>query len=435
MKKNKTSKMMAAGLLAAAVLGVTSVEAQSVDTLLDKLVEKGVLTTKEAKTLREESDKDFTKAYSSKSGMPEWVTSMTWKGDTRLRYDHVEADNAGAMSRGRYRFRLRYGAEATLTEGFATGFRMASGGTTDPISTNQSFTDNGAKKQLTLDTAYARWTAISNADLSLEFTGGKMENIFVGKNLKFSDSVFDSDYTPEGVAVEAVWKFNPQHDLALGFGAFMLSETSASQDEATLLVYKAQLNSMWSSNLITTVGFGGYVTDNLSLVPSGGTGSNTASNTTGQTFSPLIADASATYLLESFPLYTGAFPITVAGEYIINPQSPDNERTGWSAGVTFGKSGKKGLWDLSYRYKDLQKNAVWEDISDSDFGAAIVTTANTHSYASGTGVRGHIIQGQYSFTEAFNASLKWFWTENTAAAAAAQSLDTHRVQLDLVWKF
>ena len=417
--------MMAAGLLAAAALGVTSAEAQSVDTLLDKLVEKGVLTNKEAKTLREESDKDFTKAYSSKTGMPEWVTSMTWKGDIRLRYDHVESDNADQMSRGRYRFRFRYGAEAALTEGFAAGFRLASGGTTDPISTNQSFTDNGTKKSVTLDTVYARWTAINTTDLSLEFTGGKMENIFVGKNLKFSDSVFDSDYTPEGIAVESVWRITPQQELALGFGAFMLSETTASQDEATLLVYKAQLNSMWSSNLITTVGLGGYALDNAPLA-TGGVASNTGGNTSGQTFTPVVTDASATYLLESFP-------ITVAGEYIMNPQSPANQRTGWSAGVTFGKSGKKGLWDLSYRYKDIQKNAVWEDISDSDFGSATASTANSHSYVTGTGSRGHIFQGQYNFTDAVSTSLKWFWTESSVLATA--QLDTHRVQLDFSWKF
>ena len=421
---------MAAGLLVAAAFAVTNAEAQSVDALLDKLVEKGILTTKEAKTLREESDKNFTKAYSAKTGMPEWVTSMTWKGDIRLRYDHIESDNADQMSRGRYRFRFRYGAEAALTEGFAAGFRLASGDT-DPLSTNQSLTDNGTKKAVNLDTVYARWKAINNSDLSVEFTGGKMENIFVGKNLKFSDSVFDTDYTPEGVAVESVWKITPQQNLALGFGAFILSETNLTQDEATLLVYRAQLNSVWSPHISTSVGLGGYALDNAPLV-TGGVSSNTG-NTSGQTFTPVVADASATYLLESFPMYSGAFPITVAGEYIVNPQSPANERTGWSAGITFGKSGKKGLWDLSYRYKDLQKNAVWDDITDSDFGSATASTANSHSYVTGPGSRGHIFQGQYNFTDAVSTSLKWFWTESSVLATA--QLDTHRVQLDFSWKF
>src|SRR5688500_10465735 len=50
--------------------------AQSVDSLLDKLVDKGVLTVKEANDLREESDKDFTKAYAAKSGMSEWVSAL-----------------------------------------------------------------------------------------------------------------------------------------------------------------------------------------------------------------------------------------------------------------------------------------------------------------------------------------------------------------------
>ena len=436
--KHTTKTVLAATTAAlAAFICQPSAQAQTADSLIDKLVEKGVLSVKEGQALRDESDKDFTRAYSAKSGMPDWVTSMAWKGDLRLRYDHVEADNAGAMSRGRYRLRLRFGMEASLTDDFAVGFRLASGGTTDPISTNQSFTDNGTKKAITIDTAYARWLAINQPSLRVELTGGKMENIFVGKNLKFSDSVFDSDYTPEGVAVESIYTIQPGHDLAFGVGAFALSETTPSQDEAGMLVYKTQLNSMWNQHVSTSLGFGGYVLDNFALVPAAGTGANTGNNTVGQTFTPLVVDGSATYTLESFPMYNGAFPISVAGEYIVNPQGPSGQNTAWSLGLTLGKSGKKGLWDVSYRYKDVQSNSVWEDVNDSDWGAAVAATPtpNAHSYVSGTGIRGHITQGQYNFTDGFNVSLKWFWTENTTAAAAAQSLDTHRVQMDFVWKF
>ena len=72
----KNKKWMTGLLALAAVAGyVINGQAQSVDSLLDKLVDKGVLTVTEAKELREEVDKDFDKAYSAKSGMPEWVTA------------------------------------------------------------------------------------------------------------------------------------------------------------------------------------------------------------------------------------------------------------------------------------------------------------------------------------------------------------------------
>lgn len=46
------------GFLAVLALGTTA-HAQSADALIDKLVEKGVLTVKEANELREEADKGF----------------------------------------------------------------------------------------------------------------------------------------------------------------------------------------------------------------------------------------------------------------------------------------------------------------------------------------------------------------------------------------
>ena len=55
--------------VAALPLAAPNIPAQSVDALLDKLVDKGILTVKEANELKAESDKDFTKAYQVKSGM------------------------------------------------------------------------------------------------------------------------------------------------------------------------------------------------------------------------------------------------------------------------------------------------------------------------------------------------------------------------------
>ncbi len=432
MKKNMTTKMMAAGLLAAAALGVTTAEAQSVDSLLDKLVEKGVLSNKEAKTLREEADKDFTKAYSSKSGLPEWVTSVTWKGDLRLRTEHIKGTEENNVDRTRYRYRLRYGAEAALSDNFAVGFRFASGEAGDPISTNQSMGDVSDKKALFVDMAYVTWTPINGNDLMVSATGGKMENPFASKDLKFSDSIFDGDWTPEGAALVANWHVNTSHDLVLGGGIFVMDENSSAEVDPALTVYKAQLNSKWTPTLSSTLGVGGYFLINQQgFSGTTGLGKNEAGGQTlsgtSQTYTPLIVDASVTYALESFPMYNGAFPITIAAEYIKNGQADDGEGVGYSAGITFGKSGKKGLWDLSYRYKELQKHSVWEDLADSDFGSY-----SSASYKSGTDSRGHITQFQYNFTDAVNMSVKHYWTERIAANAG---LDSHRVQADLIWKF
>src|SRR5690349_2543445 len=152
------------GLVAiAAVAGyVINGQAQSVDTLLDKLVDKGVLSVKEANELREETDKDFTKAYSAKSGMPEWVSALKFNGDVRGRYESFYFDNANGVDRYRFRYRLRFGVMASLTDNFEAGFRLTSsepangGNGGDPISGNSTFQDNGSKKFVYLDLAYAK---------------------------------------------------------------------------------------------------------------------------------------------------------------------------------------------------------------------------------------------------------------------------------------
>jgi hypothetical protein len=87
-KNSKTSRNATAIAIAIACAGQT-IHAQSADALIDKLVDKGILTVKEAKDLREEADKGFTSAYQAKSGMPDWVTAFKLNGDFRGRYDGI----------------------------------------------------------------------------------------------------------------------------------------------------------------------------------------------------------------------------------------------------------------------------------------------------------------------------------------------------------
>jgi polyhydroxyalkanoate synthesis regulator phasin len=86
-KKNKTTKLaLFAGAAALAALA-PQVHAQSSDALIDKLVDKGILSSDEAKDLRDETDKDFKTAVAAKTGMPDWVTSYKLYGDFRGRFD------------------------------------------------------------------------------------------------------------------------------------------------------------------------------------------------------------------------------------------------------------------------------------------------------------------------------------------------------------
>src|SRR2546422_7839756 len=120
MKTKKTGAVLVMGVVAALTLGASG-HAQSSDALIDKLVDKGILTVKEAQELREEADKGFTQAYAVKSGMPEWVTALKFNGDFRARYEGHYVDNPAFVDRHRFRYRARFGATASLLDNFEIG--------------------------------------------------------------------------------------------------------------------------------------------------------------------------------------------------------------------------------------------------------------------------------------------------------------------------
>ena len=122
-----TRAALCAGVASTALWSANPTHGQSADALLDKLVEKGVLSAKEAKDLKHEADGNFTKAYQAKSGLPEWVSSLKINGDLRLRYDGTYSDGDVAADRGRFRYRLRPGFTAVLKDHFEVGFRLTSG--------------------------------------------------------------------------------------------------------------------------------------------------------------------------------------------------------------------------------------------------------------------------------------------------------------------
>jgi ABC-type phosphate/phosphonate transport system substrate-binding protein len=95
--KNKL-KILAITAAAFAALGTTA-QAQSADALIDKLVDKGILTTKEAQELRDEADKNFATAFASKTGMADWVTAVKFNGDLRMRYDGIYGKNNAFVDR------------------------------------------------------------------------------------------------------------------------------------------------------------------------------------------------------------------------------------------------------------------------------------------------------------------------------------------------
>jgi len=446
-----TKLTLAAAGIAATMACSTSALAQSADALIDKLVDKGVLTVKEANELREEADKGFTQAYSSKNGMPEWVSALKLNGDFRGRYEGFFIDQPNVTDRHRFRYRARFGVTAVMSDNFEVGLRLGSGDIdgagdvlagVDPLSQNQTFQNNASKKGIFIDLAYGKWTPINNSDWSISTTIGKMENPYT-----FSDLVFDADYTPEGAAIQIGRNLGEKHAFSLSSGGFVLDELSSSPDDPLLLGVQARLDSKWTDKLSTSVGAAYLAIVNPeqllnSRVPNGNIGNTRDTNSFALVYdyAPVVVDASATYKLDSFPMYPGAFPIKVAADYMYNDgassSATDNE--GWSAGVKLGKAGKKGTWELSYTYKWLGADAWWEELVDSDSGAYYSTAypgaglTQGVGYRTGTNVKGHILKLAYSPYNTLTLSAKAYLMERIDVSEDSEAT---RLQVDAQWKF
>lgn len=439
-----THKLIATLLTGGIALAATqNLQAQGNDALLNKLVSKGILSKEEADDLKKESDSGFDKAYRSKTGLPEWVTSLKIGGDLRLRYEGLYMDGGNAPNRDRFRYRLRPSIIATIKDNFEVGFRLTSGEASgsfggDQISGNTSFADNGSKKFIYIDMAYAKWTPLKSSDWTVALTGGKMEN-----PLHFpSTDVFDKDYTPEGFAEEITWHANANHSLKLTGVQFVLDEMETSGRDPYLLGAQLQWKAAWNKEISSSLG-ATYLSilnpESLmtASVPNQGRGNTrTAGGALVNGYDPIIGDASFTYTFARTPISNGALPVSASGDFIYNPSAHD-ENTGWSAGFTVGKAGKRNTWQLDYRYTYLAADAWYEEFPESDFGAFYSTApvGGSSGYRYGTNVKGHWMKASYSPNDALTLSVAYFITELVHPNPHGSDSGAGRLQADLVWKF
>ena len=155
-------------------------------------------------------------------------------------------------------------------------------------------------------------------------------------------------------------------------------------------------------------------------------------------FNPIFVDGAITYNLSEFPGYAGKFPIKLAADYLHNPVA-DADADGYSFGLTLGKSGKKKTWEVSYRWRELQANAWFEELVDSDTGAfyrtAITGSGRGGGYQAGTNVRGHVLRAAYSPYDSFTLGVTYFMMEAIHENPVTTGSSIGRLQVDAVLKF
>ena len=99
--------------------------------------------------------------------------------------------------------------------------------------------------------------------------------------------------------------------------------------------------------------------------------------------------------------------------------------------LAFGGNKKQGEWQVAYQYKYLEADAVWDALTDSDWGLG------------GTDREGHVVSGTYNVRDWWQLGVKALVTDKISSRAnSAQNTRGNvsddyllRVQMDTVFKF
>lgn len=426
-----------------------SFAASSVDALVQKLVEKGILTDKEATQLKGEiaTNENAAIEAGSKKQMPDWLSGIKFSGDFRLRdqWQHRALKTAANdFNRNRGRFRARLNVEDQINDKIKIVFGLATEGGSDNgtlangRSNNVTFGGNGgtnsgtfAKPYIAINKAYAVYTPAHWATL----IGGKMDNpIWEPATL-----TWDPDITPEGGAIKLEKKLN---DMVTPFSTnaiFVLKDVSPSSSERTnpyIFVsqegIKGNLNEKVYYKLAGTwqnINNPGHnALDNIALA-SGNTPSSTAGQAYSYNYNILQGSVDLGMndpLGEMFPIYIPQ--IGVFGQYIKNVD-PSHNNAGWQMGGYLGNSSINGwgTWRLQSYYRVLERDSWIDALTDDDFYSGDTNTAGWRS--------------QLDFGLAKNTwlTLSYFNTRVYKSfgspAAFAQKAPEHLVQADLNFKF
>jgi hypothetical protein len=399
--------------------------------------------------------------WGNPGALPEWMDRISFEGDIRLRYqgDRYPPDNAPAFAfpagqditnttedRDRFAVRARLGMKLKFSDWLTGGMRLTTGNTTTPVSTNQTLGNSFNKYSMVLDQAYVR----ADPTEWLTISGGRIPNPWFSTEL-----VWDEDVNFDGVAATYKPRFNESVNGFLTVGAFPLQEVS---DSTTTLakdkwLVGVQGGMAWNlpHNSNVKVGLALYNFKNIEGIRN--TGATTFYDLTAPQFRQKGNSLFDITGLGTGALYgltanfkelnlTAAYDIArfdpvhvvLTGDFVKNIgydsaeisqrtglAAPDPETKGYYTRVMVGmpRLRSQGDWQAHLGYKYLERDAVVDAYTDSDF------------HLGGTNAKGFIIGGSYGLGSNSWMSLRWM--SSTQISGAPLSIDV--MQLDFNARF
>ncbi len=376
-----------------------------------------------SKEVEATNDRQTDQIAQARQSVGEWVPRFQWKGDLRYRNENI-VQEAVTKDRNRDRIRLRAGFFAKVNDTTRVEVQLASSEGGDPRSSNQTLTGENTRKPIELDLAYAEWSP--NAQWKL--TGGKMRYPWVRPG---QSVLFDGDINPEGVAVN----YTTGGFFASTF-LNRLEERSAAA-ETNMAGGQAGYRFDFSSTTRLTVGASYFdLAGAQGKNPFYNASSN--GNTTTTSLAVCQGAAAAPCLLYDYELYEGfgELTTTVAGkalalyvDYFKNEAADNGLDTAYSAGVMLGRASNPNTWEVGYVYQHVEKDALYGQFIDSDFGGG------------NTDAEGSILKAGYAFARNWALNLTYFLNDTNmdrSVVVGGRTIfdrDYKRLQVDLNWRY
>ncbi len=363
-----------------------------------------------------------------------FITNLKLSGDLRIRQENFYKSPEIAPDRSRQRYRLRFGINPVIDNYYAV-FRMASG-TGEQVSTNQSFDNLSAQKQIWIDQAYMGWKAFEWMGLKATVQGGRMQNPLW--RVYSSDVVWDDDFNPEGFS-QALEYAHGRGSIFFNAMQMVLDEDSADTRDQWLYAFQVGAKTrVYKDNFFTIAA---ALLDAESerandFAPAANNEGNTRFQNAASTGTAFFTMA---HLTAEIKTKIWILPVTIQGDYVnniadnsVDPRnarsnlvqgSSGTEKVGYQYGLIIGQAKNAMTWEIAYFFKWSETNATVSDMSDSDFGDG------------GTNRRGHIFWLAFNPKEYLQVKAKFITTEVLRADLAPRRDPINRFQLDASLKF
>lgn len=342
----------------------------------------------------------------------DWPNRITLKGDAR--YRHQQTDNESASdTRAEDLLRARLSVEANVNDRITAAVGIAtSSAPGNPRGGNAQLDGAFSRKSLYLDFAYFDWNIAGSAHL----IGGKMKMPFrrPGQSL-----FWDNDINPEGLAVTysagsafgSAWSYWIEENVPAG-----IASTPATRSDTKM--YGLQLGSRFDVGADNLVIAASYY--DLAAAEGRRPFYNGASN--GNSLTPtggLAYDFQVVGLMAEYDTQLGGVPLQVWGDFAKNLDAEFD--TAFGMGTLVGKASKPGTWEMGLAYQLIEKDALFAQHIDSDFGGGL------------SDVEGWVLRTGYAPLKNWALNATYFKNANNRDVGSGYDFD--RLMLDFNTRF